>query len=38
MVTLSKDSETNRRAETANKIGNRISVTVEHRNIGGPSS
>jgi len=38
MIALSEDSETNRRTETANDIGNRIGVTVEHRKIGGRSS
>src|SRR6516225_2289655 len=38
MIALSEDSETNRRAETANDIGNRISVTVERRNICGRRS
>jgi hypothetical protein len=38
MIALSEDSETNRHTETANDIGNRISVTVERRNIGGRSS
>jgi len=38
MIALSEDSETTRRTETANDIGNRIVVTVEHRKIGGRSS
>jgi hypothetical protein len=38
MIALGEDSKTNRRAETANDIGNRVSVTVERRSIGGRSS
>jgi hypothetical protein len=38
MIALSEDSKTNRRAETANDIRNRISVAVERRSIGGRSS